>query len=720
MFKKRYIAILFLIIFIFSISHVVAAENLNNLTQDDSSKTLKQDDEILIGENGYGTYSQLEDLIVNNHEIELDRDYILEESDSRYNVSGIGISHEMTLDGKGHTIYTNMSRVFYVNIGVSDVKIHNLNIKNVYYPNADEYYSPGLDYAGAIFNDGELYLENCTFTDCHSNAQGGAIFNNNTLTTDNCTFLRNSIYKNYYGGGAIWSAGKLAIISSKFYDNYGRFGGAVLSFNRTTILNSYFENNFASISGGAIFNMLPDICEVYNSSFHDNKAQYGGALFSVIAVNCSFVNNSAVTKQGNNANGGAILNCTSDRNAPEDFYSTPNSTGFYFNPGRLNFEMGGFDKSLEFYTFSNPSNEKVSGVGLNIVITDKFNQTRNYSLGSDEYGVVGIPLSDFANGTYKVRVSFSNKLFNCDEKEYTLYLGILNSTVSFSAGVAFEYGGSGSIFVIVDGGIVEEKNIRVLGQPKAKITLVNKLITISGLDVGTYTLQVETTPDENHFATVGTVPINVKKAVAVIKASKLTVALKKGTLWSVYLVDSKTNKVIANMQLTLKVYTGKKYKIVKVTTNANGVASFKTSGLSKGNHKVIVSGSHPGFSFNTVTSSIKVIKPKELTFKVQKRVNDNDGALISYVVKDKKTNKGINGVKINLLIYTGKKYKVISLKTKKSGKYNGAMGFSTNDLSVGKHKVLVIPANIKYSGSAKTTMIIKKAAKKKQTYSHKL
>ena len=94
--------------------------------------------------------------------------------------------------------------------------------------------------------------------------------------------------------------------------------------------------------------------------------------------------------------------------------------------------------------------------------------------------------------------------------------------------------------------------------------------------------------------------------------------------------------------------------------------------------------------------------------------------MISYVVKDKKTKKGVNGIKIKLLIYTGKKVKTVTLKTKKKGKFNGAMGFATNELSVGKHKVVIVPASIKYSGSAKTTMIIKKAAKKKQSYSQKL
>ncbi|WP_405292885.1 collagen binding domain-containing protein [Methanobrevibacter sp.] len=744
MLKKRYLILLALMLVICILPQVTASETLDNVTYEDSGDILNQyslddaisqtdENDMHLSENGgYGTFADLEYQIVRKYALDLDKDYLFDEEDSDFSYEGIDIKHEIALNGNGHTIYGNTGRIFNVLPGVKEVKISNLIFKISYPPGIKDYNSIFVrDYGGAIYNQGELYLENCTFIDCHANHFGGAVYNSKgkdiSLYVNNCTFLNTSVSRvgeigNF--GGAIISYSKLEVNDSRFYDCFARSGGAVYSFNESIISNCHFENNAATICGGAIMNVNTYICEVYNSSFYGNAAEYGGAMYSTIAINCSFAKNTANAKGGNNLYEGVIFNCTCENNDPRNFFGTVNSTGLYVKPGNLVFEKGGLDKSLDFDVLSNPGNEKVSSVWLDIKIADKLNHVSHYSLGSDEYGVVSIPLSDFANGTYKITVSFSNKLYNDSEETYTLNLGILKSTVSFSAGVAFEYGGSGSIFVTVEGGTVEEKNIRVLGQPNARITYANKVITISGLDVGTYTLQVETTPDENHFPTTGTVGINVKKAVAVIKASKLTVVLKKGTLWSVYLIDSKNNKPIANMQLTLQIFTGKKSKFVKVTTNANGVATFKTSGLSKGNHKVIVSATHPGYLFNTVTSSIKVIKPKQLTFKVQKRVNDNNGALISYIVKDKKTNKGINGVKINLLIYTGKKYKVIHLKSKKiKGKketYNGAFGYSTNELSVGKHKVLIVPASIKYSGSAKTTMVINKIAKKQQAHSLKI
>ena len=734
MLNKKYLVVLLLILIVCIVPHASAADDSNNLTQTDSAEDIEfeysgeEDVQTAGNENsGKGTFTDLNDLIYKNYALDLEKDYLYNDDvDADYFRMGVQIEHEITINGNGHTIEGNVSRIFQINSNVQEVKIYNLTFKNNYFPSITSYYSISVqDNGGAIFNLGQLYLENCTFIGNHANYNGGAIVNAKgcELIVNNCTFTNNSIARitDAYGGGAIMSRGKLIVLDSKFYGNFAKFGGAICAYNETVIRNSYFEDNVATISGGALFNYFPNVCEAHDSSFYGNQAQQGGALFAAMAINCSFSStNYASAKKGHIAYLGAIFNCTCDEVNTESLYYTANSTGLSFEPKNLIFQNGGYNKTLEFSIITNPDNVLLESIMLNIDVVDKNGKVANYQIISDEYGKISIPLSNFSNGSYQLKVSFQNRLYNTSTVNYTLSLGITYSKVSFSAGMVFEYGGSGSIYVIVDGGFVEKKNIHVVGHSEAKIDFADRLITVSGLNVGKYTLSVETTPDENHFSTVGTIGINVKKAVAVIKASKLTVALKRGTYWSIMLVDSKNNKPIANMQLTLKVYTGKKFKKVTISTNSKGEAKYKTSKLSKGNHKVVVIGSHPGYSFNTVTSSIKVIKPKALKFKLHKRINDNEGSLISYVVKDKKTKKGINGVKVKLLIYTGKKVKTVMLKTKKSGKFNGAMGFATNELSVGKHKVKVVPASIKYSGSAKTTMIIKKSAKKRQSFSNKL
>ena len=292
------------------------------------------------------------------------------------------------------------------------------------------------------------------------------------------------------------------------------------------------------------------------------------------------------------------------------------------------------------------------------------------------------------------------------------------SKVSFSAGIVFEYGSSSSIHVIVEGGKVERKNIRIIGHPEANIQFKGNVITVSGLAVGNYNLQVISTPDSDHLASTGTVRVTVKKATATIKASKITVAYKKGAQWTIKFVDSKNANAIANMKVTLKVFTGKKYKTVNCVTNSRGEVSYQTKGLAKGNHKVVVTASDSRYNFNSYSSSIKVVKQTAVKFKVTKKTA-KDGATLSITVMDKKTKKRLNGVKVKLLIKDGKKTNVVILKSMKKGKFKGICGYATNKLSVGTHKVTIMTVDVKYGGFAKSTMKITKKAKKAPAWESK-
>ena len=141
--------------------------------------------------------------------------------------------------------------------------------------------------------------------------------------------------------------------------------------------------------------------------------------------------------------------------------------------------------------------------------------------------------------------------------------------------------------------------------------------------------------------------------------------------------------------------------------------------MKTGTHKVIVSLAGNDYKFKAVKSSIKVVKQTPLKILV-KRTTMDEGALLTVLVMNKKTKKLVNGVKLKLKIYTGKKYKTITIKTKKFNGVKGMAGYATNDLSVGKHIVKIIPANFKYSGYKKTSMVIKKSAKKSAPWSIKL
>jgi hypothetical protein len=125
-------------------------------------------------------------------------------------------------------------------------------------------------------------LSNLAFIAANYESGGGAINNNGELTVDNCTFTDNK----GNNGGAILSVGKLTVRNSTFSGNNALNGGALaltrsLAGSTTTVINSTFYRNGAGqggaiIAGGAALDLS-------NSTFSDNDANTGGALFSTLA-----------------------------------------------------------------------------------------------------------------------------------------------------------------------------------------------------------------------------------------------------------------------------------------------------------------------------------------------------------------------------------------------------------------------------------------------------
>ncbi|MDO5811093.1 MAG: Ig-like domain-containing protein [Methanobrevibacter sp.] len=213
-------------------------------------------------------------------------------------------------------------------------------------------------------------------------------------------------------------------------------------------------------------------------------------------------------------------------------------------------------------------------------------------------------------------------------------------------------------------------------------------------------------------------PAHVEKTQATLKASKLTVAHKKSTKWSIKLTDF-SGKGISGKNILLKIFTGKKYKTATVKTDANGVAKYNTKKLSAGTHKIIASFVDDNYNCKDISSSVKVVKQTKIKI-IAKPSNMKDGSALTILVLNKKTKKFMNGVKLILKVYTGKKYKTIKLKTKKFSGVKGVAGYATNQLSVGKHKVKITPQSFKYSGSKTTKIVIKKSAKKYPGWTVKL
>ena len=151
------------------------------------------------------------------------------------------------------------------------------------------------DVCGAItINSGETtYIYSCQFQSNKAYIQGGALNNYGTLHLYNSTFNKNTAYKR---GGAILDIGINEISIDK------------CTFTNNKVSTTFIANRFSLIPQGGAISILGNshTFKLTNSTFVNNKAYFGGAIFSnpnvkwVTVNDCQFKNNDAHY-------GGAIL-----------------------------------------------------------------------------------------------------------------------------------------------------------------------------------------------------------------------------------------------------------------------------------------------------------------------------------------------------------------------------------------------------------------------------
>ncbi|MBQ2653992.1 MAG: right-handed parallel beta-helix repeat-containing protein, partial [Methanobrevibacter sp.] len=171
-------------------------------------------------------------------------------------------------------------------------------------------------------NGGSIYINaenvtviNSTFVKSTA-GNGGAIgVGKSNVIINNSTFTSNEA--STYGGAVYLSSGNnIDIVGSTFNDNKATsYAGAIYSSVKFNIKNSTFKGNKANSYGGAIYYANGAGGTIYNTTFIDNSANKGGAIFTyagVIDINkTDFINNTA---QGSStAYAGAIYDQSSDK-----------------------------------------------------------------------------------------------------------------------------------------------------------------------------------------------------------------------------------------------------------------------------------------------------------------------------------------------------------------------------------------------------------------------
>ena len=190
-------------------------------------------------------------------------------ANGNYTENNIQINNDMTITGENQQntiINGNKSgnTIFTIASGIK-VTINSLTFTNSLVFES----SAGGGYGGAIFNYGNLTVNNSTFTNNTVTYGGGAIFNQGILTANNSTFINNTA-NGYSGatGGAIYNeVGILNLDNCTFkYNTADGYGGAIGNGGTLNVNNSTFTNNTADNNGGAIY--TGSTLNVNNSNIH--------------------------------------------------------------------------------------------------------------------------------------------------------------------------------------------------------------------------------------------------------------------------------------------------------------------------------------------------------------------------------------------------------------------------------------------------------------------
>lgn len=141
------------------------------------------------------------------------------------------------------------------------------------------------DNAGAMYNDGSLFISDFLIDSCLFEGNRGLDYGGGAIYNWKSNFiLKNTAFRNNYGN----TAGCMYNGDSTYYEmqgclfenNNAAFGAGVVNFgkNKGTIFDCIFRENTAVTSGGAMVNGFEADVHVFDCLFDGNKARFGGAI----------------------------------------------------------------------------------------------------------------------------------------------------------------------------------------------------------------------------------------------------------------------------------------------------------------------------------------------------------------------------------------------------------------------------------------------------------
>ena len=171
-----------------------------------------------------------------------------------------------------------------------------VSITNCTFHNNSATYGDG-DVVGLLDSTSNVSITNSTFQN-NSAIYGGTVWlygSTGDVSITNCTFQNNSA--TYGDGGAVLlygSTGNVSVTNCTVQSNTAAYGGAVILYGSTgnvSITNCIFQYNSATFDGGAIYISETDLVIFDKSTFINNTAVRGAAVYASNIHNAgNFVN----------------------------------------------------------------------------------------------------------------------------------------------------------------------------------------------------------------------------------------------------------------------------------------------------------------------------------------------------------------------------------------------------------------------------------------------
>ena len=304
------------------------------------------------------------------------------------------------------------------------------------------------------------------------------------------------------------------------------------------------------------------------------------------------------------------------------------------------------------------SQELDYGTSLNITANTTGATGITAKIGDEDVKVDGfaieIPVLDVASYTLTV-TTIPDENHNAVTANATITVKKIDSTLSVSD-IEFTYKSNGTATATFTGatGVIAE----VVNQSQATVNVNGTNITVSNLDVGTYSLKVTTIADDNHNAVTKTAKITVNKIQTKITLKGTVKVFNDNRILVITLKDTNGN-AISGADLVVQLKGTKTYKTdkngqVKIITKGFVPNTYVTKITFKGNSKYDKSARNVNVIVKKATPKLTA---KMKTFKRAVKVK-------KYSVSLKNNqNKPMKGLKITLKVNN----KVYSAKTNNKG-----------------------------------------------------